>query len=387
MVYSNFCIDVCKNNSEQISLTHSDMLYNTIVIGNKGTGKSSVILKNFAHQTILNKNIGALFITSTRNLSYEIYALAKHYKRRVLFLNPSIDKDVESAIYNNDYSNLNLEYDFNKLIFNNYIVIIDVEHLKTKDSGNKFVSFVISKLEDAISSNEEQFLKPFSIYIDDAFNYLKFLDNILYYGREYNISSTLFFQNRSQFKMIEKDYTHFLDSNALNTIICSNLNIEDFRYYENLLGEGIIDKINSRNMIYYILQKNDSRVSGSGKVELNDDISQIINKKLNSIKKNLKKKKVQIIDNNSNTEINKNDNSLNEKDRNIDSLHNNVSTRETDNRNVNKNIDTNKKYENTLNNEINIKKQETSNSSELVYSGNNLNNKIELSIDWDDDDF
>ena len=387
---SNFYIDICKDNSQKISLSYHNMLYNTMVIGTKGTGKSSIILKNFAYQTILNKNIGGLFITSTRNLSYEIYALAKHHKRRVLFLNPSINKDVELAIYNNDYTVLDLELDFNKLIFNNYIIIVDVEMLKTKELGKNFINFIISKLEESISINDEQFLKSFSIYIDDAFNYLDLLENILYYGREYNISSTLFFQNRNQFKTIKKDYTSFLDSNVINTIICNNLNIDDFKYYENLLNMNIIDKMSSKDVVCYLLQDDNSKTSGFGHIELDNRMQEITNKKLDSIKKNLKKKKNSIKNNN------KKDIEVNHSNEKYKNIYSEVSIEGTNsdrnikddlNTNINKDIDTDKKYKETLKSELNVEMQETNNSLELIYGNNNSSNKIELSLDWDDDDF
>ena len=376
---SNFYIDICKDNSQQISLSHYNMLYNTMVIGTKGTRKSSVVLKNFAYQTILDKNTGGLFITSTRNLSYELYTLAKHHKRRVLFLNPSINEDVELAIYNNDYINLNLEFDFNKLIFNNYIIIIDVEILKTKESGKKFIDFVVSKLEKFMSDNNEQFLKPFSIYVDDAFNYLDSLENILYYGREYNISSTLFFQNRNQFKTIKKDYTSFLDSNVINTIICNNLNIDDFEFYERLLKTNIIDKMNSRDNIYYSLQNDNSKIIGLGYVELNNNIKEIIDKKLNSTKKSLIKKRNNTKNSKKDTEI-KYSNKINEIIDDINTINDKINL----NTNLN-NIETNKKHKENSKNELNIEIQESNNSSELIYGNNNSSNKIELSLDWDDD--
>ena len=89
-------LKICVNDKKkEIFIPQKSRFLNTLVLGNKGTGKSSLILKEQAYQTITDKNVGATFIISSKDLSYELYILAKHRKRRVIFINPSVSNDVD----------------------------------------------------------------------------------------------------------------------------------------------------------------------------------------------------------------------------------------------------------------------------------------------------
>lgn len=397
MINHNLKLDICKNSNETISLSNN--VYDTLVLGNKFTGKSSVVLKSLAYQTILNKNVGAFFVTSTKDLSYEIYTLAKQHKRRILYINPSIDNNVDLAIKNKEFKNIEYIYDFEKLIFSNYIVIVDVELMKTKDNGIEFVDFLISKLEKSLYNNENIYHKPFILFIDDAFNYLDSLSNIIYYGNQYNISNILFFQNRNQFKTESKDYSSFLESNISNLILMNNINYEDVKYYENVFNLDISSKLVKKGDIFYSLKDlNGMTLNNFGELDYNSSIDIIINKKLNSVKKSLKKKKSNTNNKESLTikkeEIqiisSENINNINAKQYDGVSTSNNYLTINYNNNNdkisnnINKELKDINKVDNDIKSEANNDiKSKINNKSSFSKSSN----KIELILDWDDDDF
>lgn len=407
MINNNLKLTICKSNNETINLSNN--VYDTLVLGNKFTGKSSVVLKSLAYQTILNKNVGALFVTSTKDLSYEIYTLAKQHKRRILYINPSTDNDVDLGIKNKEFKHLESTYDFEKLIFSNYIVIVDVELMKTKDNGIQFVDFLILKLEKSLYNNESIYHKPFILFIDDAFNYLDSLSNIIYYGNQYNISNILFFQNRHQFKTKSKDYSAFLESNISNLILMNNINYEDIKYYEDVFNLDISNKLVKKGDIFYSLKDlNGATLNNFGEFEYNSIIDIVINKKINSIKRSLKKKKSNTninvnTDFNSNSSINTNVESLINKKEEIQTtssegtdsidlkqynrldLNGEKSIRDNSDAtdNSNKQLkDINKTDKDTI---LKVNDSKPKVNNELSFSKSS--NKIELILDWDDDDF
>ena len=87
MAYYKGCdLKICIDKSgKDVFIPADNTFLNTLVIGNKGTGKSSVLLKNLAYQTILDKNMGGTFVVSSKDLSYELYTLAKYHKRRAMY--------------------------------------------------------------------------------------------------------------------------------------------------------------------------------------------------------------------------------------------------------------------------------------------------------------
>lgn len=397
MINHNLKLDICKSNNEIISLYNN--IYDTLVLGNKFTGKSSIVLKNLAYQTILNKNVGAFFITSTKDLSYEIYTLAKQYKRRILYINPSIDDAIDLAINNKEFKNIEYLYDFEKLIFNNYIVIVDVELFKTKDKGIKFVDFLISKLENSLYNNSNSYHKPFILFVDDAFNYLDSLSNIIYYGNQYNISNILFFQNRNQFKTKLKDYSSFLESNISNLILMNNINHEDIKYYELVFNLDISANLIKKGDVFYSLKDlKGITLNNFGKLEYNPNIDTIINKKLNSIKKSLKNKKSNnkkqsLVKNKDETSIIYSDNINDIKiKQNENILSNNNLTVKNNNKLINNDDIETKEVKDKLKdiNKMDENIKSKYNNEESLKANNKTsflkhNNKIELVLDWDND--
>ena len=71
MFYKDYKIELGENNDgEKFEISMENIFLNTLVLGNKGTGKSEIVFNNLAYQTILDKNVGATFIVSSKVFIY-----------------------------------------------------------------------------------------------------------------------------------------------------------------------------------------------------------------------------------------------------------------------------------------------------------------------------
>ena len=393
---------------KEIYIPHISRFLNTLVLGNKGTGKSSLILKEFAYQTISDRNIGGTFIVSSKDLSYELYILAKHYKRRVVFINPSISNDAEILLKQKNLSinDISSKYNFEKYIFNNYIIIIDSENVANGSEGIKFTSLLLENLKNAMYKSDITCSRPHFLYVDDAFNYIDYLQDIIYYGNEYNLATTLFFQNRNQFKSENKDYTSFIDSNIGNIILTNNLNIDDAKFYGEILDINLAVCSKSKGKFFYEFKSKDgARFSGNGEIKESLEIEDIIYEELYSVKRALKRKKIKEKEKN-NIEKTSEKFSKNKKPAPLEDI--NAQNNSIDDNNELINLGGN--ADDSIDNQepptvcfedkfsdLKIKKDndlgEESSDLEEESSDNTFNNqvfedgKIELTFDWDDDDF
>ena len=380
-------LKICINDKKkEIFIPYESRFLNTLVIGNKGTGKSSLILKDLAYQTIIDRNVGGTFVVSSKDLSYELYTFAKNCKRRIVFINPSVSNEVDLLLNGDEFEKDDLSkiYTFEKFIYNNYIVIIDIENAITKNKGIQFVKLLLELLEDSMSKSDITCSRPHYLYVDDAFYYLDSLENILYYGNEYNLATTLFFQNRNQFKTRYKDFTSFIDSNVGNTIITNNLNHDDAKYYSEILDINLTACAKGRGKIFYELKNKDgAKINGYGEIRGNEDFNNIVYEELYSVKRALKKKKEK-----DQKKINTNTSK--------DNLKSKKKIKKIEPEKVKEVEKTKEIFENTDDQNENISIINNSDQSNIEISTNRNSvsifnsdifddGKIELSLDWDDD--
>lgn len=422
-MHSEGCnLKICiSDKKKEIFIPHKSLFLNTLVLGNKGTGKSSLILRELAYQTITDRNVGGTFVVSSKDLSYELYILAKHHKRRVLFINPAVSNDVDLILNKEEINHDDLLeiYNFEKLIYNNYIVIVDIENVRTNEKGCTLVKCLLDNFKESMYKTDITCSRPHFLYVDDAFYYLDSLESILYYGNEYNIATTLFFQNRNQFKTKNRDYSSFLDSNIGNTILTNNLTHEDSIFYGEVLDINLSACSKSRGKIFYELKNKDgAKFTGTGEVKETQEINNIVYEELYSVKRALKRKKNKeqnkVPNNKVKTEISNNFN--------IDkstqtSNHTNIekSTQTSNLFNLDKSTDIFKDDDFDLNESINLDKVIDLDKDKLDFNTDNIecdnktipksetlnekkdinifkndifdDGKIELSLDWDDYDF
>lgn len=236
---------------QSVVLSDKSLLSNgLLVIGTKNTGKSS-FLSNFAIQEIVaryendkgeiatpNSNAGFTFITSRKDHSFLLYAMAKKYHRlNISFLKPSIDlhvKDTLLGMEEFDYDKINSIINYEEAIDKKAIVIIDMENDCYEDASRRAVGMLLLQLQIAMHNTPKTSRRRHYLVIDDAYQYLPYLESILRYGSEYNVPVILFFDSRAQYE----EYRAIVDTNIQNILLMSNVTFEDAKYYSEQFFMG-----------------------------------------------------------------------------------------------------------------------------------------------------
>jgi hypothetical protein len=73
---------------KEVKLSNDSRYLNTLVLGQKGTGKSDHVLLNMFYQDLMTKDHSLFVFTSKGDTSYKLYTLAKHVGRKVHLIKP-----------------------------------------------------------------------------------------------------------------------------------------------------------------------------------------------------------------------------------------------------------------------------------------------------------
>lgn len=73
---------------KEVTLSDEARYLNTLILGQKGTGKSDHVLLNMFHQDLKKKDHSLFAFSSKGDTSYKLYALSKHAGRRVHIIKP-----------------------------------------------------------------------------------------------------------------------------------------------------------------------------------------------------------------------------------------------------------------------------------------------------------
>lgn len=223
---------------------------NMAIIGSKGTGKTTSLLPFFAEQDISKKMAGATFIVSDKEMAYGIYSLCKKYKRKVRLLKPTTNNEINNKFLwktEYDYDNINEHIiNYKEAIRRKEIVIIDMEVFKYKIDAIRATSMLLLQLRLDLADTDITQRNPHFLYVDDAYYYMRFLEDFLRYGSTYNLGTILFLESRSQLLTKEKDLRMILDDNVRNYLLLNKLTVDDFNYYKSQFPEKIFDGIQNR---------------------------------------------------------------------------------------------------------------------------------------------
>ena len=256
--------------NKEIFIHEKSRYFNTLVLGTKGTGKTVTVLPMLVEQDLKRKNAGVTIIVSSKEMAYNMYSLAKQYKRKVNFLKPSVNNEIANKFlwmqdYNYDYIN---EYiiNYKEAIRKKEVVIIDMELLKYKGDGLKALAMLILQLRLDVQETDITQRTPHFIYADDAHTYLKFLEDLLIYSDSYNLGITLFAQSREQFLTPNKDYRPTLDANVRNTLLLGNIAANDYPFYQQKFfdktSENDFFSRESNTFLYEMINVAGNRMSG-----------------------------------------------------------------------------------------------------------------------------
>lgn len=236
---------------------------NTVVIGTKGTGKTTSILPFFAEQDISKKIAGCTFIVSDKEMAYNLYSICKQYKRKVHLLKPSTNSEISNKFlwqtqYNYDYINESI-INYKEAIRKKEIVIIDMEVFKYKLDAIRATAMLLLQLRLDLQDTDITQRHSHFLYVDDAYYYMAFLDDLLKYGATYNLGTTLFLESRNQLLIENKDYRNVVEDHVRNIILLNKISMEDYHYYKELFSDKIFDNFFSREITTLVFQSVDMK--------------------------------------------------------------------------------------------------------------------------------
>lgn len=221
-----------KNTGDDILLPTDRRFQNTVVYGAIGSGKTRSMLLSMALEQLGDTSSGATFICGRGDESWLLDRMANKLGREVLFLNPVSDRGTSDYLeteYSSGYEMQKNLIDYVDAIRNNKIVIIDFDLAHTRKKGKKGLIKLLYHLQRAMVHNSEE--HPHYVYIDDAEFSLPYISELITYGKNHAVGTTLFL---SSFKLVEsrsREISQFLDTNCATTIVLNRLNHEDMTYF------------------------------------------------------------------------------------------------------------------------------------------------------------
>lgn len=242
-------------------IPESSRYLNTLVLGLKGTGKTTGLLPFFVEQDLKNKQVGATIFVTKQEMAYTIYTLAKQNKRKIIFIKPSIDNQISNKfLYKTEY-----DYDYidteiicyKEAIKSKSIIIVDMELLKYKSEAIKACAMLLLQLQLDIQETDLTSKIPHFLYLDDAEVYLPFIKYLLQFSDNYNLGITLFMNSRNQMG----EYKSLIDNYIRNIILLNAITIEDNEFYKLKFKEQSENSRTSLNVLYEVIDgMNNSRI-------------------------------------------------------------------------------------------------------------------------------
>lgn len=249
-----------KKSEMNIYIPTKSRLSNLMVFGIKSSGKTDTVLTMLANQDMANKNIGATFFVNDESTAFQLFALAKAYKRKVEIIKPSTEIEVLNSFlwkedFNYEYMN-NEIVDFEAAISKKKIIIIDMEYLRYKNYAVIATKKLIKQFQIAminINSLKRGKSPIHYLYVDNSATYIKELADILTYSKSMNVGVTLLAQSREEFADVnDKNYKLLIDSNIRNYILMNAITIDDAKYF--------VDKFTNRYDISHLMNRPEGQI-------------------------------------------------------------------------------------------------------------------------------
>lgn len=221
-------------NKDEFLLPTEQRMQNTVVYGAIGSGKTRSMLLSMAVEQLGDTSSGATFICGRGNESWLLDRMANKMNRDVIFLHPLSDKGTADYIeleYTTGAETQKFLIDYIDAIKKKKIVIVDFHLSKTRKKGRIALVKLLYQLQRSITHNSDN--SPHYVYIDDAEFTLPYIEELLKYGKESAVGTTLFL---SSYKLVDsksKELAYFLDANAATVITMNRLIHSDMVYFDN----------------------------------------------------------------------------------------------------------------------------------------------------------
>lgn len=227
-----------------VGIDEKSLLQNGLmIIGAKNAGKSEIIpqivfQQLFVPYTTVDGKEKTPFsaacssiITAKPDQSYFLLAMARKWKRYLnCFLSPSSDIKVRNRLLGMErfnYENINDILNYVKVFRDKTAVFIDMENDRYEEASVRAVGMLLLHLQITMHNTAETLKRRHYLVVDDAWQYLPYMNSILRYGPEYNVSSVLVFDSRSQYS----EHETLVENNIQNILLMGTLRYEDAVYF------------------------------------------------------------------------------------------------------------------------------------------------------------
>lgn len=213
----------------------------TLYYGQSSKGRDRQILAQM--QELLQRSdskIGATLIVETPRLGAMLYNAAKSMKRKVFWLNPQLHLGVRNQLmwleeYQEDLMDEWI-VDYQKMIRNGYVVIVDLEPLRYFHRYDFAVSLVLWHLRVKIDKIYARDRKSHAIFVENAKRHFEDLIFFLEYGHCYDLNCVLWADSPTYFKD-KTNYLPLLEMVISRTYLNARHAVSDLDYYIQIFSE------------------------------------------------------------------------------------------------------------------------------------------------------
>lgn len=221
-----------KGSSNPVELTTERRLQNTVVYGSTGSGKSRSLLLSMAMQQMEDTSSGATFICTRGDMSWLLDRLANKMDREVIFLHPDSDKGTHDFLeteYRTGFEMQKNLIDYVHALEEKKIVIVDFDLATHRQKGERALIKLLYHLQRSIVTNTED--HPHFVYIDDAELTLPYIKDLLLYGKDNAVGTTLLLSSYSLLEAKSRALSYFINAYTNSTIVMNRLTHEDLTYF------------------------------------------------------------------------------------------------------------------------------------------------------------
>lgn len=223
-----------KHTQVEFEIPTDQRFQNTTVYGSIGSGKTRALLLAMAVQQFEDTNSGATFICGRGGASWLLDRMANKMGRDVIFLHPESDKGTADFLemeYRTGFEMQKFLIDYIDAIQTKKIVIVDFQLSTHRKKGKQALIKFLYQIQRSIIHNSEE--HPHYVYIDDAEFTLPYIEELLKYGKDHSVGTTLLLSSYRLIESKSKELALFLDANCASTIIMNRLVPADATYFNN----------------------------------------------------------------------------------------------------------------------------------------------------------